>query len=271
MQKIYTVVLADDNEIFRTGIAGVLNRTSQQPHSPHIEVVAEATRGEMALDFALRLRPNVLLLDISMPDEYGNEGMDGIQVVEALRTQNVHIPVLIMSNHTKPTYIRRLLGLGIGGYALKDDLYQAHILIKAIINVARGEKGWMTPRIGQELTKNIMVDADMVDRLNEVLTATERKVLIAVGKGFDDEEIAQLLSEQKWQTKMEKIRVSSLTAKIADERIDQATSQQRYHITTETIKTHRNNYRSKLQLKDRSEEILLAFKSGLVHPEDIEL
>lgn len=264
----YKIVVADDNEIFRTGIISVIKRTCAQPNAPKIEIVAEATRGEMAFDFALQYKPDVLLLDISMPDEYGHDSMNGIDVVEALNERKAGINVLIMSNYTQPTYIRRLLNLGVSGYAYKDDLHQASILVKALINVAKGEKGWMTPRIGQELTKNIVVDQSIIEKINTKLTTMEKNVLMAVGRGMDDEEIATYLDKLKEKEKVSKIK-SKIPPELQDFVIQNTLENRSGKTTPHTVRSHRNNYRIKLQLSDRADEILFAFKSGLVFPEEI--
>jgi DNA-binding NarL/FixJ family response regulator len=122
------VVLADDHPVVRTGIRHLLEKT------PDIEVVGEASNGVEALRLVNDLTPDVLLLDIEMPD------MTGVEVARQLKAEDSSVHILILSAYNDKQYIEAVLASGAAGYLTKEEAPQR--IIKTIIEVVRGEKGY---------------------------------------------------------------------------------------------------------------------------------
>jgi DNA-binding NarL/FixJ family response regulator len=169
------VLVADDHAIVRTGIRHVLES------EPGFAVVGEAATGAEALELATSLRPDVAVLDISMPDD------SGLRVAEELRRRVPGTHVLILSMHDNTEYVLESLRAGAHGYLLKDTA--ATELRGAIRAVRRGES-FFSPPIASRLSAVVRGDAaGQPDALSQ-LTARERQVLIGVAQGRTNREIA---------------------------------------------------------------------------------
>jgi DNA-binding NarL/FixJ family response regulator len=103
------VIIADDHLAIRTGIRRMLSQ------KPDISVVGEAKNGQETLTLTDELRPDVLLLDIDMPD------MNGVEVTRRLRKKNNPVSILIVSSYADASYIRMIMDEGVTGYLIKDD------------------------------------------------------------------------------------------------------------------------------------------------------
>jgi two-component system, NarL family, nitrate/nitrite response regulator NarL len=173
------VLVADDHAIVRSGIRHVLEG------EPGFEVVAEASTGTEALALALALRPDVAVLDISMP------GLSGIQAAAELRRGSPETRVLILSMHDNTEYVLESLRAGVHGYLLKDGA--AAELGDAIRAVCRGESFFSPPvayRLGAVVRGE--VGGGSADVLAQ-LTARERQVLVGVARGQTNKQMAQEL------------------------------------------------------------------------------
>ena len=173
------VLVADDHAIVRTGIRHVLES------EPGFAVVAEAATGAEALDLAGSLRPDVAVLDISMPGE------SGLRVAAELRQRSPDTRVLILSMHDNTEYVLESLRAGAHGYLLKDSA--ATELRGAIRAVRRGES-YFSPAVAGKLSAVVRGDAaaSAAGALAQ-LTARERQVLVGVAQGHTNREIAQHL------------------------------------------------------------------------------
>ena len=176
---VIRVLVADDHAIVRTGIRHVLET------EPGFSVVAEASNGTEALALALELRPDVAVLDISMP------GGSGLQAAADLRRRLPDTRVLVLSMHDNTEYVLESLRAGVHGYLLKDSA--ASELGSAIRAVCRGESFFSPPVAGQ---LGAVVRGELAtDRQGTLsqLTARERQVLVGVAGGRTNKEIAQEL------------------------------------------------------------------------------
>lgn len=162
-----TVLLADDHALVRRGFRRMLD------DEPDIEVVGEASDGRDAIDLAVRVKPQVIVMDYAMP------GMDGVQATHELRKQAPECAVLMLSMHSDENYIRNAAEAGARGYLLKNAVDIE--LPDAIRDIASGKTvGFSTIRSGADT------------RYSE-LTPRERQVLQLVAQGHSNKEIAGLL------------------------------------------------------------------------------
>jgi DNA-binding NarL/FixJ family response regulator len=153
---------------------------------PDLQLVGEASDGHAALQLARSLRPNVTVLDLSMP------GMNGIEVTAALRTELPGCHTMILSVHEDAGYLRQSLASGAFGYVLKRSA--ADHLVPAIHAVAAGG-AYLDPAIAGKLHGTTAHDAaPMVARLSAVLSQAETAVLHLVAAGHSDRQIALRLN-----------------------------------------------------------------------------
>ncbi len=167
------VLVADDHTIVRKGVCMLISSQAD------MDVVGEASTGKEAVEQARRLSPDVIIMDISMPELNGIEGTR--QICAALdRTR-----VVILSMHREGAYVREVLRAGALAYLLKDSEHED--LLRAIRAVHRGE-GFLSPAIsGEVLTDYRRHVTHPVD----LLTVREREILIMIAEGKTNKEIAQ--------------------------------------------------------------------------------
>jgi len=170
------VLIADDHEVVRAGLKTLLADTD-------VEVMAEVATGEEAVKFALSHRPDVVLLDIRMP-----EG-DGLNALGRIKLEKPEMPVLMLSTFDNPTYIARSVALGASGYVLKECTRDQ--LLTAIRATAAGESVWTRDELrrvtGALATPRLAADVEVP------LTQRESEVLRQLAYGLTNKEIAQAL------------------------------------------------------------------------------
>lgn len=137
MNKI-RVLMADDHPVVRDGIR-VLLETSDQ-----IEVVGEAGNGREALEMVEKFDPDILLLDMEMPD------MSGVEVSRQLKQRRAGVRILVLSAYNDPQYIRSVLANGASGYLTKDEAPE--FVLEAINGVWRGQEGWLSRQVAAQMT-----------------------------------------------------------------------------------------------------------------------
>lgn len=173
------VLLADDEHLLRAGIRLVLR------HAEDIEVVAEAGDGGEAVEIACHVPLDVALVDIRMPV------VDGLSALEQLTRLAPAVKVVMLTTFGEPGYITRALRAGAAGFLLKDTGPQE--LIQAVRAAARGG-AVLSPRITKDLIdRYVATDNSEACRLVSTLTDRERDILIQVGLGRSNAEIARQL------------------------------------------------------------------------------
>jgi DNA-binding NarL/FixJ family response regulator len=172
--KPIRVLVADDHMVVRSGIRHVLETESD------MEVVGEAGSGSEALSLAARLQPDVVVLDISMPDQ------SGLEVAAHLRADSSSTRVLILSMHDNAEYVLESVRAGAHGYLLKDTA--ATELRNAIRAVCRGES-YFSPPAASRLTAAVRAE-HLNHRSVEHLTSREREVLLGIARGHTNKQIA---------------------------------------------------------------------------------
>jgi DNA-binding NarL/FixJ family response regulator len=217
---VITVLVADDQALVRGGFHAILDAQAD------VEVVGEAADGHEAVEMALRLRPDIVLLDIRMPR------MDGIEVTRKLSaTAGWEGRVVILSTFDLDEYVYGALKAGASGFLLKT--VPPRQLVAAVRDVAHGD-ALLAPAITQRLIEQFvsqpMPGADARDELR-ALTARELDVMRIMARGCTNADIARQLV-----------------------------------VSESTAKTHVARILSKLHLRDRAQAVVLAYETGLVRP-----
>ena len=216
-----TVVVADDLQLVRSGFRVILDA------EPDITVVGEAPDGRTAVDVVLRTRPNVVLMDIRMPE------VDGLRAAERILSDpDLQSAVLMLTTFDRDEYIYEALRIGASGFLLKDA--PADRLLDAVRAAAAGDAMLapsVTRRLIEQFSRARPVPAGLPEALSE-LTARELEVLRLLARGLSNAEIAAELV-----------------------------------LGDNTIKTHVARVLRKLGLRDRVQAVVLAYETGFVTPE----
>ena len=178
MSVTIRVVLADDHPLFRKGLRGVLEE------APDITVVAEAGNGGEALVMAREQRPDVIDLDLDMPDK------DGIEVARIVRDEKLPTQAVLLTAHKSEALVNRALDSGVSGYVLKDG---ALTEIVDCVRAVHARRPW----VSAQLATVLLTRRDRAEKLADEktglgsLTATERRVLTLVARGGTSREIGE--------------------------------------------------------------------------------
>ena len=174
--KKIRVLLADDHKILRKGVQMLIDAQVD------MEVVGEAKTGREAIDEARQLQPDVLVMDISMPELNGIEGTR--QICDELPGTKV----LALSMHKDSVYVREILRAGARGYLVKDS--EDDDLVRAIRSVHRGE-AFLSPAISDAVLSDYRRH---VSNPVDLLTSREREILTMIAEGKTNKEIAVVLN-----------------------------------------------------------------------------
>ena len=181
------IVLADDHDIVRSGLRGIIDESD-------IEVVAEASSGKSVVALVENHQPDLVILDVRMPDG------DGLQALGRIKSDFPNIPVLMLSTYDNPTFIARAAALGANGYVLKSESRDG--LLNAIRRAASGDLLWTREemrRVSSALAAVPSNDAEVP------LTKREGEVLQKLALGLTNREIAKAL-EISYETVKEHVQ-----------------------------------------------------------------
>ncbi len=214
MQKV-RILLADDHSMVRQGIKQILELEND------FVVVAQASNGEEAVKAARESKPDIILMDINMPE------MNGLQAIKELKKNKSDVKILVLTIHEDREYLFKTLQMGAEGYVLKDA--EPAVLIEAIRNICSGQT-YIQPNMTKELVKEFnrvtLHEKNKQDETN--LTAREVEVLELIAEGMINKEIARQL-----------------------------------YISEKTVKNHVSNIFKKLNVSDRTQAAIYAFKHNI--------
>jgi two-component system, NarL family, response regulator NreC len=222
------ILLADDHDILRDGLRALFEAVED------IEIAGEARTGREAVERAERLAPDVVLMDISMPE------LDGVEACRRIRAQHHDCRVLFLTMHEAEEYLSRSIRAGASGYVIKRTA--AADLLAAVRAVAQGEM-FLSPSVAHALAdgRNGRPGAAVPARRQHgsagddrygMLTGREREILQLVGEGYSNQEIADLLI-----------------------------------LSVKTVQSHRAAVMQKLDLRDVTHLVRYAVRKGIVDPE----
>lgn len=176
MRDKIRILLADDHTVVRQGFRLILSA------QPDMEIVGEAGNGREAVELAEKLHPDLVVMDVAMPE------LNGIEATRRLASSAPRTRVLALSMHKDSVYVREILRAGARGYLLKDSIDSD--LLAAVRAVARGE-GYLSPAVSEAVLSDYRRHVtDPID----LLTSREREVLQMIAEGKTNKEIAAVLN-----------------------------------------------------------------------------
>ena len=175
------VLLADDHQLMRSGVRLMLER------EPDITVVGEAGDGREAVALAKTLKPEVVVMDIGMPN------LNGIEAALQMTQHNPELAVVMLSMHSDESYVLRALKAGARGYLLKDSAEAD--LIKAV-HVVAGGKSFFSPAVSKVLLDDYVrkLKRSGAEDAYDLLTPREREILQLIAEGKSNKDVANLLN-----------------------------------------------------------------------------
>ena len=217
-QKMISVVIADDHTLVRRGLVSLLSLNDD------IEVVAEVGDGRVAVEIALEKRPDVVMMDLSMPN------LSGFEAIRQIKRRAPTVKILVLSAYDNEEYVLETVLNGADGYMLKNT--SPDELNNAIKTVASGGTYYSASvaKIAEEAKSALSSSLDVpAARIAYRLTEREREILQLIAEARTHQQIAEIL-----------------------------------HISVRTVDTHRHNIIQKLGLHDTASLVTYAIKNGIV-------
>jgi DNA-binding NarL/FixJ family response regulator len=222
VEKMLRILIADDHEVARRGIRSLL-----ESH-PGWEVCAEAKDGRDAVELATSMKPDLVLLDIGMPN------LNGLEAARQILTTTPNVAILILTMHDSDSVIREVLRAGARGFLLKSDAGRDLV---AAVEALESQKTFFTPRVSQMVLDGFLNREkkrseieDVANPSGDLLTAREREVIQLLAEGRTSKEVAVTLN-----------------------------------LSVKTAETHRTNLMRKLGLHSVADLTRYAVRNGIVH------
>ena len=180
MKERQKIVIAEDYTILREGLRALLSS------DPELEVVGEAEDGGVAVQCTAKLKPDLVLMDLSMPK------MSGIEAIREIKKKSPGTKILVLTIHNTEEYILATLKAGADGYALKDST-QGELLM-AVKRVLQGKR-YLSPGISEQVIDGYLEGRkDLRPRTSwDTLTGREREILKLIAEGYKSKQIAEYL------------------------------------------------------------------------------
>lgn len=223
MTSLLKILLVEDDELFRLGLA---TRLQQEPM---LEIAAEAEDGETALDLVTQQEFDIVILDVGLP------GIGGVETCRQLKQLMPQLPILVLTSHSQPPLINRLIEAQAQGYCLKGVAAEA--LVLAIQSVAAGASWWdaqATEQIRAQFQQPTVGGPQSAPVPDNPLTQREREILALIASGKSNSEIAETL-----------------------------------YIAAGTVRVHVHAILQKLEVRDRTQAVVIALRNGMIETEGI--
>ena len=178
MSKKARILICDDHTLFVEGLKAMLR------HESSMEIVGEARNGREAVKLVKELKPDVMLMDVSMPD------MDGSEATRRVKAFDPSVKVLMLTMHEEEELVARCLEAGASGYIIKDA--PASQLLYAIETVQKGEK-YLSPGVLSKVVSGYVKNTNRPQTSYDRLTDREREILKLLAEGLSVKEIATRL------------------------------------------------------------------------------
>jgi DNA-binding NarL/FixJ family response regulator len=173
------IMIADDHEIVRNGLRSLIEQELD------MEVIAEADNGRNAVRLALELAPDVVIMDIAMPE------LNGIEATRQIITARPHIKVIALSMHADKRYVMEMLKAGASGYILKDNAYEE---LARAIRTALKNRTYLSPQVAETVIGDYVQLAQTASgSAFSLLSTREREVLQLLAEGNSTAQIAECL------------------------------------------------------------------------------
>ena len=215
----FRILVADDHEVVRRGLCGLLGA------QPDWEICGEASNGREAVEKALQLKPDVVILDVGMPM------LNGLEATRQILKANPHIKILVLTLHDADQVVQEVLNAGARGFLLKSDA--ARDLVAAV-EALRRDKIYFTPKVASMVLNGYLrrdgTPAPPETRGRSRLTPREREIVQLLAEGKSSKEVAVALG-----------------------------------LSVKTAETHRSNIMRKLELHSVSDLVLYAVRNNIVH------
>lgn len=223
MNPSLKILLVEDDELFRLGLATRLQQEAT------LEITAEAEDGETALDLITRQKFDIVILDVGLP------GIGGVETCRQMKQLLPQLPILVLTSHSQPALINRLIEAQAQGYCLKG--VAAESLILAIQSVAAGASWWdaqATRQIRAQFQQLAPDGSPSTSAEESPLTQREQEILALIASGKSNSEIAEML-----------------------------------YIAAGTVRVHVHAILQKLEVRDRTQAVVVAMRKGLINTEII--
>lgn len=216
MRQRYRIVLADDHQMFRRGVKRIIQENEE------LEVIGEASDGLQLLEIVKQSPPDMVIVDISMPN------LRGVEATQEIKMSHPGIKIIILTMHKDKEYLYHALSAGAEGYLLKED---ADVELFAAIKAIRQGSSYISPLLAPQLTDIFLERQRPRDKErtlpSEILTTREREILKLIAEGKSSKDIAGLL-----------------------------------YISARTVQHHRANIMKKLNCKKTADLVKYAIQKG---------
>jgi DNA-binding NarL/FixJ family response regulator len=213
-----TILIVDDHPLFREGLKSLIER------HPEFEVVGEAENGKQGIKMAKKLKPDLVIMDLSLPDQ------SGIDVTRRIRSMLSETRIMILSMHSKIEYITKAFQAGAYGYVVKESA--AGKLVECLKAISKGNY-FLDTSLSHKVVKNLMEsdnkEAKITDSGYKTLTPREQQIMGLIAEGLSTKDIADQL-----------------------------------FISPKTAENHRSNIMNKLDLHSTMELVRYAAKLGII-------